>query len=153
MTSEVAVTENRHLKFDESLLSGYLDGELTQAERQRIEILMADDPLIRRKVDELREMREAALTTPFKVPDDEQWNERPKGALSAISRHLGLGLLLIWFALLVGYGLWEVALSGEKLVAKLLVFAAFSGFGLVFVSVLIDRLRVAGTDRYRRVEK
>ena len=41
------------------------------------------------------------------------------------------------------------ATTWEKLVA----FGAISGVALVFFSVLVDRLRVARTDRYRGVKK
>ncbi len=46
------------------------------------------------------------------------------------------------------------AVSGGDLVTRaLLVVGAVGGFALLFVSILLDRLRDLETDRYRRVRK
>ena len=47
----------------------------------------------------------------------------------------------------------EVWTSDEALVEKLIVFGGWTGFGLLFVGVLLDRLKAMKTDRYREVEK
>jgi hypothetical protein len=66
---------------------------------------------------------------------------------------VGWAILIAWLAGLVGYGTWQLVRSPENLGEKLLVFGLWLGFGLVFLSVLLDRLKVMKTDRYRRVEK
>lgn len=43
--------------------------------------------------------------------------------------------------------------SDEPLVGKLVVFGGWTGFGLLFLGVLLDRLKAMKTDRYREVEK
>ena len=52
-----------------------------------------------------------------------------------------------------GYAAWEVWTSDEPLVGKLVVFGGWTGFGLLFLGVLLDRLKAMKTDRYREVEK
>jgi anti-sigma factor RsiW len=144
------VTEPR---FDEELLSGYLDGELTQAEEQRVRIHIEDHPEARALLAEMTRMRDATLSTTFQSPDDGQWDERPRGLPSLLARGAGWVLTLVWLLAVSAYGLWQLATAPDALVLKLSVFGGLSGAGLLFVSVLLDRLRDAGTDRYRRVVK
>lgn len=139
--------------FDETLLSGYLDGELTQGEAQRVRIQLENDPEARRLYEEMRRMREATMTTGFAVPDDDQWDERPRGGLSLVSRGLGWLVVVVWLVAVSGFALWQLATAPEALWAKLFAFGAVAGFGLLLLSVLLDRLRAAPADRYRRVLK
>jgi hypothetical protein len=39
------------------------------------------------------------------------------------------------------------------LLEKTLIFGGLAAFGLIFLSVLLDRIKTARTDRYREVEK
>lgn len=139
--------------FDEVLISGYLDGELTQAEQQRVRLHLEDCALCRRLADELTRIREAAMSTDLPVPDDHQWDETPASGLSALFRNLGWTVMLLWIGGLAAYAMWQLATHPEDLVEGLIVFGVLFGFGLVFLSVLIDRLKSLKTDRYRRVRK
>jgi anti-sigma factor RsiW len=145
-----AVNEHR---FDETLISGYLDGELTQAEEQKVRLHLQDCAPCREQAEALARIREAAMSTDFPLPDDRQWDETPRGGLSAFLRNFGWTVMLLWVAGLAGFGIWQLVRSPENLGEKLLVFGLWLGFGLVFLSVLIDRLKTLKTDRYRRVEK
>jgi len=147
------VIEPRAAKFNEELLSGYLDGELTQAEEQRVRLHLEDHPETRPILEEMKRMRDATLTTAFKLPDDGHWDERPQGLPSLVARGLGWLLTLVWVVAVAAFGLWQLATSPSGLLPKLLAFGALAGVGLLFVSVLLDRLRSARTDRYGRVLK
>ncbi len=139
--------------FDEVLLTGYLDGVLTQADDQRVRLHLEECADCRRLMDEMRETREATMTTRFELPADDQWNEAPRGLASRLSYGLGWILLSIWavgmLGLLVGH-LWSDAMP---LTEKLLLFGGLSGAALLFLSVLIDRLETMRNDPYRKVEK
>ena len=63
-----------------------------------------------------------------------------------------LGMVL-WVLGVAGFGLWKLATDLENLWPNLFVFGFWLGFGLVGVSVLLDRLKDLKTDRYRRVLK
>lgn len=141
--------------FDEALLSAYLDGELTQEESQPVRLHLERCPPCRRLYDELREIREATMTTPFSVPDDGQWDERPRSALSRVLRTAGWALLLAWLGGLAVTLLREVAAEagGMPMHELLLVFGLFGGALLLLLSVLLDRLQNYKKDRYRRVER
>jgi len=140
-------------RFDEELLSGYLDGALTQGERQRVRLHLEDCPACRAELAEMTDLREAAMSTRFALPADDQWNEAPRGAVSRLSRGTGWLLVVVWIVAVAGFALWELATGPASLVEKLLVFAGLSGAALLFVSVLVDRLRTWPVDRYRRVPK
>ena len=79
-------------KFDESLFSGYLDGELTQGDSQRVRLHLEDCSSCRDLVGDLQRIREAAMTTEFPVPSDEEWREAPPRLAGAfVTQGLGPG--------------------------------------------------------------
>ena len=139
--------------FDEALLTGHLDGALTQADDQRVRLHVEDCADCRRLIDEMHEVREATMTTRFELPADDQWDETPRGLASRLSFGLGWFVLLAWavgmLGLLVGH-LWTAELP---LIAKLLLFGGGSGAALLLLSVVIDRLKTLRNDPYRKVQK
>ena len=139
--------------FDEALLSGYLDRVLTQEEEQRVRLHLEDCPSCRSLVADLAQMREATMTTQFEVPSEDQWNEAPRGAASGVAFGLGWLMLVIWLVGVTGFALGQLWSGPESLTEKFLAFGAISGIALLFVSVLIDRIRTAKSDRYRGVKK
>lgn len=139
--------------FDEALISGYLDGELTQGEDQRVRLHLEDCAECRTMATELRRLKEATMNTEFQVPEDTQWDETPRTAASGFLRNFGWLIAIVWVVVTLGYGLWQVARDVEDLFEVVLVFGLWLAFGLVFLSVLIDRLKTRKTDPYRRVEK
>lgn len=140
-------------RFDQTLLTGSLDGELTQADEQRVRIHLEDCAACRGAYEELMTLREATMTTRLDEPHDLQWDERPKGLFSGLSRGFGWLVLIVWAVGTAGYGLWQLATGPENLAEKLMVFGGLFGFALLFVSILADRLKTARTDRYREVQK
>jgi anti-sigma factor RsiW len=142
-----------NLDFDEALLSGFLDGVLTQQEAQRVRLHVEACPTCRQTLEQLSALREDTMTSRFTTPPDDQWDERPRGLLSAASLGVGWTLLIIWAVAVAGFALGQLWTGDASVVEKLLVFSAIAGIVLVFLSVLIDRLGRLGTDRYRRIEK
>ena len=139
--------------FDEALISGYLDGELTQGDEQRVRIHLEDCTACRNVADEMRRIKEATMTTEFQAPDDTQWDESPRGSVSGFLHNFGWMIAVAWFVAVIGYGIWQAATDVENLWEVVLVFGLWLGFGLIFLSVLIDRLKTFKTDPYRRIEK
>ena len=139
--------------FEETQISGYLDGELTQAAQQKVRIHVEDCGHCRALLDELRVMREAAMSTEFSKPNDSQWDERPRGGVSLLARGVGWIFAVAWAAILVVYALWQFWQGSANLAERLLVFGGLSAVALLFVSVLLDRISSARTDPYREVEK
>ena len=139
--------------FDVALLSGWLDEALTQADEQRVRIHLEDCATCRTQVEQMRHLREVTMNAEFHVPPDDQWSERPRSTASRLSIGTGWTAVIVWALALAAYGAWELWTSDEALVGKLLAFGAGTGFGLLFLGVLLDRLKAMKTDRYREVEK
>ncbi|MEL7058522.1 MAG: hypothetical protein AAGN46_00705 [Acidobacteriota bacterium] len=139
--------------FDDELLSGYLDGTLGHREMQRVRLRLEDDPDARRALGEMRLLRDTALSTPFEPPADEVWPELPKTPASRFSRSAGWLLLWAWILVIGGLGLWHFLRRTGDALEIFLVLGLPGAFVLLFVSVLLDRLREAPTDRYRGVHR
>lgn len=137
--------------FDEALMSGYLDGALVQGDAQRVRLHLEDCAACRSLVDELTAMREATMSSVFESPRDLEWSEAPRSEASSLARILGWPIVSAWIALVVGYGLWQSWQETENLVEQLMLAGGVSGFGLLFLGVLLDRLKARKTDRYREV--
>lgn len=148
-----SVPETCPASFPEELLSGYLDDALTQGEEQRVRLHLEDCLTCRRLHHDLRTLREATMSTQFVQPSDDQWDEAPRGGLSRLLRGGGWLILVVWLVAVTGFGLWQIAAAPGEAWVKILVFSGLTGGMMLFLSILIDRLRALPGDRYRRVEK
>ncbi len=139
--------------FDEVLLSGYLDGELTQGEEQRVRLRLEEDAEARSLLGELEQIRAAARSTELPAPSDAQWDEAPRDAASRWMRRTGWTAVLLIVAVLAGLAGWAWWTAPESPGMKLLAAGIVAGPLLLLGSVWRDRVRVGRTDRYRRVKK
>jgi predicted anti-sigma-YlaC factor YlaD len=152
---------NAALPFPEELLSGYLDGALTQQQEQSVRLHLERSAEARATLEQLAALRQAARSTPFVPVEDRQWSEAPRTPGSALARRLGFTLLVIWLVAAVGVATWQAVLSPFGLAmtrgmiwwAAVLWVAIGAGGLLVFYSVLADRLHDFRSDRYRGVLK
>lgn len=138
--------------FDEALISGYLDGELTQSEAQRVRVHLEDCAACRSTAEEIQKLKEATMSSEFKVPD-EDWGEAPRGGISRVLRDAGLVVGLAWLLGLGMWFIWELASDPEALAGLLLIGGFLLAAGLILASVLLDRRQAMKSDRYRRVKR
>ncbi len=138
----------------ERLISAYLDGELTQAESQRVRLLLEDRADYRQAYDEMRKLQSLTNALPMANPPDDRIFAIEDRLSVAAPRRIG------FFTLWGGLGLWLVYLAvqffrhlrfpsvGEALLGMVV-------FGLValFLSVAVQRLQELPHDRYRRIRK
>ena len=139
--------------FDEALLSGYVDRVLTQGDEQRVRIHLDGCAVCRAVVSDTLAMREVTMSSSFDVPDDLQWSERPKGPASRFSFGLGWLLIALWGLGVLVRGAWAMRNAPWPSIEELIGFSAVLGIALLLLGVLLDRLRVRKTDRYREVQK
>ena len=139
--------------FDQTQLSGYLDGALTQGAEQRVRVHLEDCAPCRALYEELRTHREVTMTTRFSEPSDSQWDERPRGVAAGLARGLGWVFVIAWLGAVTAFGAWQWWQAPQTLFERLLVFGLVSGAGLLLLSVIIDRVRAARTDRYTEVQR
>ena len=141
-------------EFDEAMLSGYLDGELTQGDEQRVRLHLEHCAECRSVIDELRKLREATMNADFQVPEDTQWDETPRNNLSRTMHYLGWLLALTWASGLVTFLIWQAVTESESIPFEaLLGLVPLAAMGLILLSALIDRLQAQKTDPYRKVQK
>jgi anti-sigma factor RsiW len=138
----------------ERLISAYLDGELTQADNQRVRLLLEDQPEYRAVYDEMRRLQ--TLTHSLHMPDP------PDDRIAAIEGRISVAAprRIGYFALSGGLCFWLVYLAVEffrnlRMPSPTEAFAAMVVFGVValFVSVAIQRYQELPHDRYRRIQK
>lgn len=139
--------------FDQTQLSGYLDQALTQGAEQRVRVHVEDCAHCRALYEELRTHREVTMTTRFSEPSDSQWDERPRGAAAGLTRGLGWLFVIVWLAAVAAFGAWQWWQAPQTLFERLLAFVPVSGLGLLLLSVVLDRIRAARTDRYTEVQR
>lgn len=144
---------DRQHDFDETLISGWLDGELTQRDEQKVRLHLEDCGDCRDLAASMRDLREVTMATEFNTPEDTQWDERPRTPISGWFRRIGWIVTLVWVVGLTGWLSYLVATDVENWWEAALWFALLAGGALLFLSVLIDRLRDRRTDPYRKVEK
>lgn len=147
------MAENCTRSFDEEMISGYLDGALPQVQAQRVRLHVEGCGTCRALYEELRTLREAAISTRFDAPADNEWPELPLTRPGRISRSLGWVLLVAWLAVVSGLSLWRLLTQTGDPLEIFLMLGLPGGLLLLFVSVLTDRLRDLKTDRYRGVHR
>lgn len=139
--------------FDEELLTGYLDHALPQRQAQRVRLHLEDCSPCRKFYNELSTMRQAALDTHFATPEEDTWPELPQTRASWLSRTTGWWLMAIWLVVTGGFSVWKYFQEHHDPLEIFITFGLPGAFFLLFLSVLLDRLRDLKTDRYRGVHR
>lgn len=141
-------------RFDEAMLSGYLDGELTQGDRQKVSLHLADCSECSGIVNDLRNLRETTMNTDFQVPEDTQWDETPRGTLSRVLHGSGWLIAGLWLIGMVAYVVWQTVTDSASIRFEGAIgVGLLLAFGLIVLSALIDRLKIRKNDPYRKVQK
>lgn len=142
---------NEHV---DELLSGYIDGELTQQEQQRVRVHYESCRECESNLSELRALREKIGEARLSDRARDHWRETMNDTATKTSRGLGWLLLIGGLLLAAGIGVYEFVLSmpSMSLTEKLIVIGIYGGLLLIFVSVLRQRLIERKTDKYKDVE-
>ncbi len=136
------------------MISPYLDGELTQADSQRVRLYLEENEEARQAFREMQELKELTATMKFRAPPEEAM-EALEGRLSVQApRRFG------WWLAIMGLVAWSVYaavlyLRNPRLptLPELFTGGVIVGLAMVFVSVLRQRLLEGPHDRYRKVRK
>ncbi len=147
------MAENCTRAFDEELISGYLDGALPQVQSQKVRLHVEDCGACRNLLTELKTLRETAMSTRFHGPADDEWPELPRTVPSRFSRKAGWVVLVAWLVVVTCLALWRFLTQAGNPLEIFLALGLPGGILLLFLSVLMDRLRDLKTDRYRGVHR
>ncbi len=135
------------------LLSGYLDGELTQDKRQLVEVHIAQCVDCRAIYEDIERISGSVASLVLDEMTNDDWRKKMNDLGVRSSRSIGWLLFIAGVAVLTGYGIYEFAIADdEPLGIKLAVASVFAGLTGLFVSVLRQRLIARRTDKYKNVE-
>ena len=137
----------------DQLLTGYLDNELTQQDRQRVEQRMINEPTYRVQFDDLNSLQANIAELDFQSSKATQWSELASNVTVRTTRSLGWLTYIISTLFLVGYGLYALIITEtENAFVKTAVLGILLGLGLLLISVIKQRLVESKTDRYKDVQ-
>ncbi|MFQ5501523.1 MAG: anti-sigma factor family protein [Phycisphaerae bacterium] len=137
----------------EEKLSAYLDGELPQQDRQRVEVHVDRCDRCRKTLSELERIHTALGADPWPEPSDAQWSRMMSVPILKTSRGLGWLFGIGGTIVLAGYAAYEFATDETTdALIKVAVAGLLGGMGLLLLSVLIERLRAKRTAPYEDVD-
>jgi anti-sigma factor RsiW len=143
-----------HCESFKGLLVGLLDGELTPDETRQINEHLTRCAECRKEYEELRETTGKLAAISFQEPDDVMLAQVWKSPYSRLVRNTSLVLIIGGYAGLLGYGLFELLISGtEELPAKMGLAAIVLGFLILLVQLIRERIRTYKTDPYKEIER
>ena len=134
-------------------LSGYVDGELTQQERQIVELHCEECSECRNNLTEVRALRERIGNSSLSEVGEDRWRETMHDSTVQTTRSIGWLMLIAGLLVVFGIGLVAFLFSDEIGTGmKLLLVAIYGGLALLFFSVIRQRFIEHKTDKYKDVE-
>ena len=148
---------NHNCEDTEALLSGYLDGELTQGDRQRIEVIMEDCQDCAKTFEEMKKLRGEISGIEYEHMTEAERLKAAKDPVAETGASLGqvlvIGGFIIFYGSCIYLALKEMLSSPDTpMLMKIGLPAIFLGFGVLLTSVIIDRIKASKTDPYKDVE-
>ncbi len=135
------------------LLSGFIDGELSQQQRQRVTLHCEMCADCRQKLAELRVMRDRIGQTHLSELGEDKWRETMNDLTVQTSRSVGWLLFIAGILIITGIGLYVFIVDASISIGLKLVMAAiYGGLAVLLFSVLRQRLIERKTDKYKDVE-
>ncbi|MFP4165006.1 MAG: anti-sigma factor family protein [Chitinispirillaceae bacterium] len=136
------------------LLMGLMDNELTPEELSRVNDHLIRCRSCRLEYDELSQGDVKLKTVSFREPEDRVLQRVWRSPFSAFTRWSGILLVVAGYLVLIGYGAYEFVIDGnEPVMPKIALAAIITGFSILLLAVLRQRLAVCKTDPYKEVER
>ena len=134
-------------------LSGYVDGELTQQERQQVELHCGDCEHCSNELKQLQAVRASIGKARLSDMDQDAWREMMGDTTVKASRAIGWLLFVGGILAAVGLGVYAIIFeSSASFFEKAIVGAIYAGLAGLFISVFRQRLIERKTDKYKDVE-
>ena len=135
------------------LLSGFVDGELTQQERQRVTLHCDECDECRENLAKLRALRERIGKAQLSEVGEDKWRETMNDSRVQTPRSIGWLLFIAGLLAVAGIVLVQLFFNDEIPIGmKLLMVAIYGGLATLLYSVLRQRLIERKTDKYKDVE-
>jgi hypothetical protein len=138
------------------LLAGYVDGELSEEQRQAFEAELARNPELQSELKEFRRLKEVTGMARYADLPDEVWETYWQSLYRKLERGVGWILLSVGAVILLGFGLYELfrglyANPEAPLWLKVGLSALAAGGVFLLVSYARERLFAYNRDRYKEV--
>ncbi|MFT5140028.1 MAG: putative anti-sigma-YlaC factor YlaD [Lysobacterales bacterium] len=135
------------------LLSGLLDGELTQQERQMVSLHCEGCEECRENLANLEALRERIGKAGLSEVGEDKWRENMKDPMVQTTRSIGWLIFIGGMLAVAGIALFTFTFGTDiSIQEKLIGFAIYGGLAALFLSVLRQRLIERKTDKYKDVE-
>jgi len=135
------------------LLSGYVDGELTQQEAQKVMLLLDSEPEYKKLHDEMLAMRQEVQSLSLQDSELEHLDKLFQEPVAKSSRMFGFALVAVSSVILVGFIMYSVFINAAiGLLVKTAVGLLGTGSLFLLYSVLRQRLKTTKNDKYNRVK-
>ena len=135
------------------LLSGYVDGELTQQQRQLVSLHCDGCEECRETLAKLRELRQSIGKAQLSEVGEDKWRETMNDNTVQTTRNIGWLIFIAGLLAIAGIGVFGFLFSDEIAFGmKLIIIGVYGGLALLFFSVLRQRLIERKTDKYKDVE-
>ena len=149
MSTSNTTTEN-HVG---ELLSGYIDGELTQQQAQRVRVHCESCRACADELEQLEELRREVGSSRLSPLSDDIWREHMKEPTVEITRGLGWILLIAGILGISGIAVYEFVIDTSMAThIKVITGLVWPGMGALLASVLRQRLIERKSDKYKDVE-
>jgi len=140
-------------EFARGLISGYLDGELDGETRATIERRIEQDAEFRKEVEKMRRFVRVTTAAAVDQPPEEAWDHFLEGVYNRLERQTGWIFVILGVVVLSGLGIYAFVKEPGAWWLKVLIATPVVGLGILFLSVLRERLQIARFDRYSREVK
>lgn len=140
------------------LLAGYVDGELSEKEREAFEKELATSAELRAELEEFRKLKEVTAGMKYADLPDEVWENYWSNLYRKTERGLGWILISLGAVILLSFGLFEAfsalyANPDNPLWLKVGVSGAALGAVILLVSFARERIFAYNRERYREVDR
>ena len=138
-----------------SILTAYVDGELSSEERARFERHLADCPECRRELAGHAKLKEELDMLAFKEPTDVEIERYWRGIYNRLERGIGWVAFSIGAIILLCYGAFKLIEETIRdpnisVLLKVGVVAGVFGGVILLVSLLRERLTLRKVDKYSK---
>lgn len=144
---------NNQCQKTQELISGYLDGELTQQQSQMVRVHIESCKDCQTIYQDLKAMRESIGNLKYPECEEEKIERILNEPVAKTFSILGWVLSIIGVAMLMIYQIFTFYMADDvSFAAKVFIFIIEAGVLALFISVLRQRLIARKTDKYRNVK-
>ena len=136
------------------LLSGYIDGELDEKDRDAVEKHLAACDACRTEYEKLRDLVEVTSEMRFKEPAKEVWDDYWSRVYNRLERGAGWMVFVLGIIVWAAWGVYCFVKDPTiEAVEKVIVAAPVIGILILLISVIRERVYKSKFDKYSREVK